>query len=187
MSTENIEAPPKPASPRERILDVAGPLFYKNGYRAIGVDRVIADADVAKATFYKHFPSKDDLIVAWIERAENRSNSALPPEDGPAPLTAYADAMIDLATRVWCLGCTYQSSAAEFGDPQHPAHVAAIGVKTRVIEALERRATDQGLADPRTKAEQVFLLLEGVWASVRMFGSNAPLAHAKAAVRTLLA
>jgi AcrR family transcriptional regulator len=187
MSSETAEASAKPVPPRERILDVAGPLFYKNGYRAIGIDRVIAEADVAKATFYKHFPSKDDLIVAWIDRAETRSAAALPPEDGPAPLTAYAEAMIDLATNVWCLGCTYQSSAAEFGDSLHPAHVAAVGVKTRVIEALERRAANQGLTDPRAKAEQVFLVIEGVWASVRMFGDKAPLAHAKAAIRTLLA
>ncbi len=187
MSMKISEAPEKPAPPQERILDVAGPLFYKEGYRAIGIDRLIAEADVAKATFYKHFPSKDDLIVAWINRAESRSNAALPPEDGPAPLTTYADAMIDMATRVHCLGCTYQSSAAEFGDAAHPAHAAALGVKTRVIEALERRARNQGLTDPRAKAEQVFLLLEGVWASVRMFGPKAPLANAKAAIRALLA
>jgi AcrR family transcriptional regulator len=179
--------PEKPVPPRERILDVAGPLFYRYGYRAIGIDRVIAAAEVAKATFYKHFPSKDDLIVAWIERAEANSAAAVPPEDGPAPLTAYADAMIDIATRTGCLGCTYQSSAAEFGDPSHPAHAAALAVKSRVIAGLERRARNQGLADPATKAEQVFLVLEGVWASVRMFGDKAPLAHAKAMIRALVA
>lgn len=187
MSSEMPVSAGKPTSPRDRILDVAGPLFYKDGYRAIGIDRVIAEADVAKATFYRHFPSKDALIVAWIDRAEARFDAALPPEDGPAPLTAYADAMIDIASRAHCLGCTYQSSAAEFGDPAHPAHAAALGVKTRVMDALERRARNQGLAPPRAKAEQVFLLLEGVWASVRMFGPKAPLSHAKAAVRALLA
>jgi AcrR family transcriptional regulator len=180
MSSEN------PLSARDRILDVAGPLFRREGYRAIGVDRVIAEAGVAKATFYRHFPSKDDLIVAWIGQAEAKSTASFPPEDGPNPLTAYAEAMIDIATRHWCLGCTYQGSAAEFGDPAHPAHVAACAVKLRVIESLLRRASTQGLPDPQAAAERVFLLLEGVWAAVRMFGTAAPLGQAKTALRLLI-
>lgn len=185
MSTESPEAAPKPVAPRERILDVAGALFYREGYRAVGVDRVIAEAGVAKATFYKHFPSKDDLIVAWILRADDRARAALPPEDGPLPLTAYAEALIDTAGQTWCMGCTFQGSAAEFGDPAHPAHAAAIGVKRGVIDTLARRAERQGLADPAAVAERVFLLIEGVWAAVRMFGPDAPLGQAREALRRL--
>jgi AcrR family transcriptional regulator len=62
MSSDSPPAP-EPPSARDRILAVAGRLFYRDGYRAIGVDRVIGEAEVAKATFYKHFPSKDDLIA----------------------------------------------------------------------------------------------------------------------------
>ncbi|MGL4237931.1 TetR/AcrR family transcriptional regulator [Tabrizicola sp.] len=185
MSSETLEAPEKAPSARDRILQVAGPLFYREGYRAIGIDRVIAEADVAKATFYKHFPSKDDLIVAWIAQAEERSQTGLPPEDGPEPLTAYVSAMIAIARRSGCMGCTYQGSAAEFSNPSHPAHAAAIDVKTRVLETLETRARAQGLARPRETAEAVFLFIEGVWASVRMFGPKAPLAHAEEAARRL--
>eukprot|EP01036_Dinobryon_divergens_P021358 gene21358-29320_t len=58
------------ASARDRILAAAGPLFYRDGYRAVGVDRVITMSGVAKATFYKHFPAKDDLIIAWLDRAD---------------------------------------------------------------------------------------------------------------------
>jgi AcrR family transcriptional regulator len=187
MSSDSPAAPEKPASARDRILNVAGPLFYREGYRAIGVDRVIAEADVAKATFYKHFPSKDDLIIAWIALAEARSMQAVPPEDGPEPLTAFVDKMIALARQGGCMGCTYQGTAAEFADPSHPAHAAAMGVKTRVLETLETRARAEGLTQPRQTAEAVFLFLEGVWASVRMFGAKAPLAHAETAVRRLFA
>jgi AcrR family transcriptional regulator len=191
MSSELLEVPPKPAEPqvpaRDRILQTAGRLFYRDGYRAVGVDRVIAEADVAKATFYKHFPSKDDLIVAWIAMAEAQSLAMLPPEDGAEPLTAYTDAMIGIAGRPQCLGCTYQGSAAEFADPAHPAHAAAMGVKTRVIAMLERRAVAQGLHDPGAVAERVFLLLEGIWAASRMFGPGAPLTQAKEAIRRLAA
>ena len=88
MSSDSPATSGKPLSARDRILSVAGPLFYREGYRATGIDRVIAEADVAKATFYKHFPSKDDLITAWIARAEDSSSRSLPPEDAPEPLSA---------------------------------------------------------------------------------------------------
>ncbi|NJM83320.1 MAG: TetR/AcrR family transcriptional regulator [Tabrizicola sp.] len=184
MSTEKTA---EPVSARDRIVSTAGRLFYREGYRAVGVDRVIAEAEVAKATFYKHFPSKDDLIVAWISRAEEQSLRAVPPEDGPEPLTAYTDAMIAIAGRLECLGCTYQGSAAEFSDPGHPAHAAAIAVKQRVIFSLRRRAAYQGIVDPEAAADRIFLLLEGIWASVRMFGTDAPLGQAKEAIRRLVA
>ncbi|QLQ20722.1 MAG: TetR/AcrR family transcriptional regulator [Exiguobacterium profundum] len=167
------------------MLDVAGPLFWREGYRAVGVDRVIADAGVAKATFYKHFPAKDDLILAWLDRAEKMSAGFAPPEDGPQPLTDYALAMVRLA-RGHCLGCTWQGTAAEFHDLDHPAHAAALATKQRVLAALERRAGNEGLAEPRAAAERVFLLLEGVWATARMFGTGAPLEQAEEAIRRLV-
>jgi hypothetical protein len=132
-------------------------------------------------------PAKDDLIVAWVTRSEERSATNLPPVDGPVPLVAYADHMVDIAGKTWCMGCTYQGTAAEFSDPAHPAHAAALGVKQRVIENLHLRATNQGLPDPQACAERVFLFLEGVWAATRMFGATAPLTHAKDAIRKLIA
>lgn len=185
MSTEQ-PIPDRPSA-RDRILDVAGRLFWAEGYRAIGVDRVIAGAGVAKATFYRHFPAKDDLIVAWIARAEEMSSQGLPPEDGPQALIDYADRMIEIAGSPACLGCTFQGTAAEFADPDHPAHRAGLGVKRRVLEALQRRAAAQSVRAPGAAAERVFLLLEGVWAARRMFGPQAPLSEAKAAVRRLVA
>jgi AcrR family transcriptional regulator len=181
MSSAEMEK----SGPRKRILQTAGRLFYNEGYRAVGIDRVIAEADVAKASFYKHFPSKDELIVAWINQSETMSQAILPPLDGPTPLFDYMDAMIDIATQSWCLGCTYQNSAAEFVDPTHPAHAAAIRVKKTVLADLEARARSQQLHQPKVLAEQMFLLLEGVWASVRMLRAEAPLSHAKSAVRSL--
>lgn len=185
MSSGSERKNESPPSARDRILEVAGRLFYREGYRGVGVDRVIAEADVAKATFYKHFPSKDDLIVAWINRAEAMSATALPPADGPSPLIAYAEAMVDIARQPHCLGCTYQGTAAEFVDPAHPAHAAALGVKERVLALLTDRASREGHADPVAVAAGVYLLLEGVWATTRMFGAKAPLTHAKDAIRKL--
>jgi AcrR family transcriptional regulator len=182
MSSTEIEKSP----PKDRVLKAAGRLFYEDGYRAVGIDRVIAEADVAKASFYKYFPSKDDLIVAWIKGAENMSRSHLPDINSPTPLFDYMDKMIDIAQHNWCMGCTFQSAASEFGDITHPAHVAALDVKRNVIVELKARATAQNVNDAEKLAQQMFLLLEGVWASVRMFKQEAPIQHAKDAVRALV-
>jgi len=175
----------KPPRARDRILETAGRLFYAEGYRAVGIDRVIAEAGVAKATFYNHFPSKDDLIVAWLGRAEAGMDAILPPEDAPRPLSDYLEAVIGLAERPACLGCTWQGTAAEFTDPAHPAHAEAVAAKRRVLETLARRARREGLAEPEAVAERLFLLIEGIWASVRMFGAAAPLGEAREAARRL--
>ena len=180
------DLPEAVVSARDRILSVAGRLFYRDGYRAIGIDRVIAEAAVAKATFYKHFPSKDDLIVAWIKGSEAQALISVPPMSGRQPLTDYALAMIAIAERPSCMGCTYQVSAAEFSAPDHPAHLAALGVKRRVLEALQARAAAQGLAPARQVAEAVVLFLEGIWAARRMFGAQAPLDNAPHAVQALI-
>jgi AcrR family transcriptional regulator len=180
MSIPNI-------SPRDRIMKTVGPLFYREGYRAIGVDRIIAESGVAKATFYKHFPAKDDVIVAWLDAAENAMAQHLPGLDVPEPLFAYVDHLIDVAKSPKCLGCTFQVAAAEFGDATHPAHIRAVQIKDRVIAQLEDRAAAQGLNDPKSIANNVYLFIEGIWASVRMLQSDAPLDHAKQAVRKLCA
>jgi AcrR family transcriptional regulator len=172
--------------PRERILKTAGRLFYEEGYRAVGIDRVIAEAEVAKASFYKHFPSKDELIVAWIKSAEKMTSTFLPPMDGATPLFDYMDKMIGVAQNTWCAGCTFQGAASEFGELVHPVHAAALEVKQNVITELETRAAKQNLPDPKKTAQMMFLLLEGVWASARMFKAEAPIQHAKAAVRLLV-
>ena len=173
-------------SPRERILSTAASLFYEYGYRAVGIDRVIAESGVAKATFYKHFPSKDELIVAWIDRAEAYSKTSFAMMDEAEPLFAYVDKAVKIAGSPQCFGCTFQGSAAEFHDPLHPAHAASIRVKRNVLAHLQELAKRQGAQEPKRAAELVFLLVEGVWASVRMFGQKAPIRHVPKLVREMI-
>jgi AcrR family transcriptional regulator len=175
-------------APRERLISTAGSLFYKDGYRGVGIDRVIAESGVAKATFYNHFPSKDDLIVAWIERAASFGDALEQSriENSSEPLLAVFDAYVDIAHRAECMGCTFQGTAAEFPDESHPAHAASLKVKRGVIDRFEKYAVMQGLTEPRKIAEMLYLLLEGVWATTRMFRQDAPLANAKEAARKLV-
>jgi AcrR family transcriptional regulator len=183
MSTK-IETPV--LSARARILAVAGALFYREGSRAIGVDRVIAEADVAKATFYRHFPSKDDLIVASIGAAEEAGAGRLPPADGPNALSDYVQAIMAIARAPLCAGCLYQGAAGEFLAQDHPAHHAARTVKERTLASIVARARTQGLRDPDEVGAEVFLVIEGLWASTRMFGADTPFEAAERALDRII-
>ena len=174
--------------PRERILGVAGTLFYREGYRAVGVDRVIAESGVAKATFYKHFPSKDDLIVAWLDRADMQvaAWAEAATKGKPEPLVALFEALLAMARLPQCLGCTFQGTAAEFPDAGHPGHIRARQSKTSMIEMLEELAEREGLADPQGVARALFLFIEGALASIRMFGQEAPVEGVVSAAKTII-
>jgi AcrR family transcriptional regulator len=173
---------------RQRVLETAGKLFYRHGFRAIGIDRIIAESDVAKASFYKHFPSKDDLIIAWLDQAEGFGQAWEDKvvEGRNDPLMAVVEAVAVRAVETSCFGCTYQVSAAEFPDEGHPVHVRALAIKQGVVERLADYARRQGVAEPESAARQIFFLIEGLWAASRMFGAKAPVDEALAAARKIL-
>ena len=181
---------PKPAA-RERILEAAGRLFLRDGFRAVGVDTIIAEAGVAKMTLYAHFPSKDDLIVAYLERANEQfwewlDGASAGVDDPRARLVAMFDAVAKLANSPQCLGCTFQGTAAEFPDPEHPAHRVALAHKRSVLARLRTLAEDAGLRAPETLAEQLLLLMDGAWVAARMFGPDNHGAQAAPAAKALI-
>jgi len=181
---------PKPAA-RERILEAAGRLFLRDGFRAVGVDTIIAEAGVAKMTLYAHFPSKDDLIVAYLERANEQFwewlDGASAGVDAPrARLVAMFDAVGKLANSPQCLGCTFQGTAAEFPDPEHPGHRVALAHKQAVLARLRALAREAGLRAPEALAEQLLLLMDGAWVAARMFGPHNPAGQVATAARALI-
>jgi AcrR family transcriptional regulator len=182
---------PRPA--RERILDTAAELFYRDGYGAVGVDTIIEQAGVAKMTLYRNFASKDELIVAYLERANERfwdwfdDALASPPDDPRQKLVGLFDAVAKLSGSPACLGCTFQVAAAEFPSPDHPGHRVARAHKDEVIRRLRELAMDAGARDPERLAQQLMLVMDGAWAAARMFGTaGGPAPAAPAAARALL-
>ncbi len=179
-------------SARRRILDAAGELFYERGFHAAGVDLIVERAGVAKATLYRHFPTKDDLVVAWLEEADrgffdwfDRSIAgAAEPDEA---LAAYLDALQVLATAPSCLGCTFQVAAAEFPGAEHPAHDAAAAHKRRLHDRLRELADDAGYVDVDHLANGLVLLTDGAFAAARMFGSASQAASVASVGRALLA
>jgi AcrR family transcriptional regulator len=162
-------------SARDRLLDTASELFYRDGYHAVGIDTIVERSGVAKMTLYRHFPSKDDLIAAYLERANAEFWDWLDQEiarvdDPKAKLVTAFEATAKLATSARCLGCTFQAAASEFPEPDHKGHQVAIDHKRLVLERLARLARNAGLRDPDGLAAQLLLLMDGAWVAARMFG-----------------
>ena len=182
-------------STRERILDTAGRLFYTRGFQAVGVDTIVAESGVAKMTLYRHFASKDDLIVAYLERSDALfwgwlKGATAPTPDPREKLGRAFEALEALAVRPSCVGCTFQATAAEFPDPAHPAHAVALAHKAKVRAWFRELAEEAGLRDPAALADELLLLMDGAWVAARMFGtgqaSGTPVRAVSGAARALV-
>src|SRR6266508_4830585 len=105
-------------SARDRILDTASELFYRDGYQAVGIDTIIARSGVAKMTLYRHFRSKDDLIAAYLEDANQQFwtwfEAALGQGNPREQLTALFEGVQQLDASPSCYGCKFQHAAADF-------------------------------------------------------------------------
>jgi AcrR family transcriptional regulator len=178
-------------SARERLLDAASRLFYERGFQAVGVDEIAAEAGVAKMTLYRHFPSKDDLVVAYLERSDTAmcewfERALAAGRDPVDKIMAVFTALGALAQSHHCLGCTFQVTASEYPDPSHPAHRVAVSHKREVRKQLAALTTAAGLHDPDALADQLLMLMDGAWVAARMFDRANPARHVADAARALL-
>ncbi len=155
---------------RQRILDAAFRLFYARGIRAVGVDTIIAESGVAKATFYKHFPAKDDLVVAYLDKVDGIWSGQLhaaAQAAGPAPrdqLVGLFDALGTACRRDGYRGCAFLNAAAE-AVPGTPVHDRTVAHKRQVLSWVRGLAADAGAVDPDGLARSLTLLLDGGLAS----------------------
>ena len=156
------------ASPRERILSAAYELFSRRGIRAVGTDEVIERAGVAKATLYRHFPTKNDLVLAVLERreelwthglieAQSRDRGNTPEEQ----LLAIFDVMHDwFQNRDGYEGCSFINVLLELG-ADHPAGRASIAHIDNVRDIVRQRAVAAGLHDVEDFAWSWHILMKG--------------------------
>ena len=185
MSTRTVSA-------RERILDAASASFYREGIRAVGVDAVIAEAGVAKATLYRHFPSKDALVLAFLERRDARWRAwfaeaveRIAPDPADRPLAVF-DALGEWFGSDDFRGCAFLNAAAEIADPAHPARGAVRRHEERLAAHLGTICAEAGLPDPPAAAADLFLLVEGAIVCALVEGSAEPAARARATALRLL-
>jgi AcrR family transcriptional regulator len=109
----------KQVAPKDKVFQTASRLFYQNGYRAIGVDTIAAESGIGKMTLYRHYPSKDNLIVAYLKDSNELfwNNFEQITKDAPTPrekLLAFFQSLQDYVTTPACYGCPFLNVATEY-------------------------------------------------------------------------
>ncbi|UDL92940.1 TetR/AcrR family transcriptional regulator [Mesorhizobium sp. PAMC28654] len=177
---------------RQHIVDTAYRLFKRDGFHATGIDRIIAEAEVAKMTMYRHFPSKDGLIVEvldWRARRFDRQLDELAGQDatpGDKIITIF-DWYGRWVRRPDFHGCLFAHALAEFGDPRHPIFQAVAaqknGLRLRMRQLLQEvMPTEQA----ESLASALLMLIEGATLLARM-GQASAIGDARKAALSLLA
>ena len=162
------EAPEGGGDARERILTAAYELFAQEGIRAVGLDDVVARAGVAPVTLHRHFASKDDLVLAFLERreqlwtkdwleAEVERRASAPDEQ----LLAIFDVFDEWFRRDDFEGCSFINVLLEISDADSPLHRASATYLARIRSFIERLAAEAGISDPESFARQWHILMKG--------------------------
>jgi AcrR family transcriptional regulator len=159
----------RPSYAKVRLLEIADELFYTDGINSVGIDRIIADAGVTKATFYKQYGSKDTLILEYVTGRDQQIRAALEELEREAPdagsaLAALVDTVVSDTARPNFRGDPFINAAAEFPNPAHPVRQAIAEHRdwfTGFLEALLRRA---GHPQPGAAADEFYLLRDGAMA-----------------------
>jgi len=167
-----------------RILDTAGRLFYGQGIRAVGVDTIAAEIGISKRTLYNYFPSKDQLILAYLSR------HLVPPKTSDRPLLEQILRVFDWLERWFASdsfrGCPFVNAIAELGDATHPGTKMAVAYKEQRRVWLRDALRRLNVADPDGLATQIAILVEGAIIAALVRGDPSMAAAAKAAARVLL-
>lgn len=155
------------SEPRERLLRTASELFYRQGIHSVGVDRIVAEGSVTRATFYRHFASKEDLVVAYLgaEDAALRGAFAAAAEhlaatDGTPDdmLETIIAAIADDVSQHHTRGCPFINAAAEYPDPESDVRRTVAEHRTWFRETLELALTAAGREDAAERARALVLL-----------------------------
>jgi AcrR family transcriptional regulator len=157
------------SEPRERLLETASRLFYQEGIHTVGVDRLVNEAGVTRATFYRHFPTKDDLVVAYLRgqdvflRERVKERMALKSKENAVV------AVLDLVGERVCTadfrGCNFVNASAEFPDPDHPVRQAVAEHRAWFESTMVALAKQAGHPRPKYAAAVLVLLHDGALAA----------------------
>jgi len=173
---------------RRRILDTATRLFYAEGVHTVGIDRIIAEAGVAKATFYHHFKAKDVLVCAYLTEQYDLQRVALPamPGEGRAKLETVFSKLAEIGSAPGFRGCPFLNAAAEFADPAHPVRAIVADYRTWFTGFMHGLLVETGHPAPGPAAHQLLLLRDGVAVSGALDSPERVRASALASLRGLL-
>ena len=179
------------APPRARILAAARDLFHRHGLRGVGVDAIAEAAGTNKMTLYRHFESKDELIVAYLRGVVSEADDIWRdierenPDDAQAQLKSWlkrAEECISVDGR----GCDLANAAVELTEAGHPARRVIEEMKTDQRDRLARLCRRAGIAKYEVLADTLMLLLEGARVSRQSAGCNGPSSKFIATAQTVI-
>ena len=153
-----------PSPVRTRILDTAAALFYSEGIRTVSADRIIADAATTKVTFYRHFRTKEELVVAYLQGQSDRIRAAAAEklsEDPCTGLLQLAEAMGAETCIPGFRGCPFINAAAEYADAGSPVRAVVRDHRQWLHAEVSRRVAQLGATDPDAVADQLLMLRDG--------------------------
>lgn len=173
MTTLVAEAVRPATHAKVRILATADALFYSEGVHTVGVDRIISESKVTKATFYKYYRSKDALIVAYLQGRDRAARDFLVglDEHWDTPeqrLRAVANAISAQVTRPGFHGCPFINAAAQFTNPAHPVRQAVTTHRDWYVRSIEDMFRGMGHARPGDAADDFFLARDGAHAGANL-------------------
>jgi AcrR family transcriptional regulator len=157
-------------STRDRILDAASELFYAHGIRSVSADKVIERAGITKVTFYRHFRTKDALVVAYLERQAAWERGALTTmresvPDAEAAFRRFAHAVGAEACRPGFRGCSFINAAAEYAAPESPVRLVVAEHRTWYRRTFTSMLEQMGVPDAEQVADELMMLRDGAMLS----------------------
>jgi AcrR family transcriptional regulator len=189
---EVISCEPK-SRVRDRIMQTASDLFYRNGIRAVGVETIASVAGTNKMSFYRNFSSKDELVAEYL-RGEEREcllwwDATLAAHAGNPRLQVESlfDVLVKNTCEVDSRGCALANAAVEITEPDHPARPVIENYKAEMRRRFHQLARDMNAREPEALGDSLMLLWEGAYLTRVTMGQHGPVQGAAKAARALIA
>jgi AcrR family transcriptional regulator len=166
-----------PSATRQKLVDIARQRFYRDGFRNVGIDAILTDVGISKTAFYKHFESKEDLMIAVLEEVDTflrQKFRAMVRERGGRSAAAQLHAILDVVQQVIenksFHGCIFVNAVMEFPLPHDPAHEAAVRHKHAIEEFDYELAERAHAADPQSLSRELCMIIEGAYVTRSLTG-----------------
>jgi AcrR family transcriptional regulator len=168
--------------------------LYRDGFRNVGIDQILNDVRISKTAFYKHFESKEDLLLAALEdlhqHMEQDFRTIVVQRGGDSPvaqLRALFDAVQNITDSEQFHGCVFVNVALEFPGAHEPAHMVAARSKAAIEGVVREIAERAGANDPQAMAQELCLIMEGAYVTRHVTGNPATAAIARRVAEGVIA
>jgi AcrR family transcriptional regulator len=166
----------RPSEARSRLLNTATRIFYAEGIHSVGIDRIVAEAQVTRATLYRHFPGKEELVLAYLRQVdEAMRGQAADAVDGGLPaadtIRALSKSIAGGIQSSGFRGCAFLNAVAEYPDPDHPVHRAVLAHRQWFLDTVTELLARVGEAPAEPAARHFVMLRDGAMAAGCLFDS----------------